>query len=135
MFWSGRTYLSQPIEGFIAGNHDFMAVCQPLSLLRDAVMDVWIAPYPDCPDKDDPEIASFPLCRFPCILVLSESHPLFSIQKELTIDDIAAYPSLSCLIGYSRSLRHMLEALVFGTLHPVFFDIRRRCGRAKRKMN
>lgn len=95
MFWSGRTYLTQPIEGFIAGNHDFMAVSQPLSLLREGVIDAWIAPYPDCPDGDDPEVASFPLCHFPCILVASESHPLFSIQKELTIDDIAAYPSLS----------------------------------------
>ncbi|MCT0215948.1 substrate-binding domain-containing protein [Synechococcus sp. CS-1330] len=111
MFWSGRTYLSQPIEGFTAGNHDFMAVCQPLSLLREAVIDAWIAPYPDCPDEDDPEIASFPLCRFPCILVASESHPLFSIQKELTIDDIAAYPSLSLPDGafpifeaYARSI-------------------------------
>ena len=95
MFWNGRTYLSQPIDGFAAGNHDFMAVSQPLSLLRERVIDVWIAPYPDCPDDDDPEIASFPLCRFPCVLVASETHPLFSIQNQLTIDDIAAYPSLS----------------------------------------
>jgi hypothetical protein len=111
MFWSGRTYLSQPIKGFIAGNHDSMAVSQPLSLLRDGVIDAWIAPYPDCPDEDDADIASFPLCRFPCVLVASESHPLFSIQKELTIDDIAAYPSLSLPDGafpifeaYARSI-------------------------------
>ena len=95
MLWNGRTYLSQPIEDFVAGNHDFMAVSRPLSLLRDGVIDAWIAPYPDCPDEDDPEIASFPICCSPCMLVADESHPLFSIQEELTIDDILAYPSLS----------------------------------------
>ena len=111
MFWSGRTYLSDPIKGFIAGNHDFMAVSQPLSLLRDGVIDAWIAPYPDCPDEDDPEVASFPLTYSPCILMANESHPLFSSQKELTIDDIAAYPSLSLPDGafpvferYARSI-------------------------------
>lgn len=95
MFWNGRTYLSQPLDGFIAGNHNFMNVSQPLSLLRERVIDVWIAPYPDCPDEDDPEVASFPLNYSPCILVANETHPLFSIQRQLTIDDVAAYPSLS----------------------------------------
>jgi hypothetical protein len=111
MFWSGRAYLSDPIKGFIAGNHDFMVVSQPLSLLRDGVIDAWIAPYPDCPDEDDPEVASFPLNCSPCILVANESHPLFSVQKELTIDDVAAYPSLSLPDGafpvfeaYARSI-------------------------------
>ena len=28
-------------------------------LLPDGVIDAWIAPYPDCPDEDDPEVASF----------------------------------------------------------------------------
>ena len=111
MFWSGRTYLSTPIKGVIAGNHDFMAVRQPLSLLRDGVIDAWIAPYPDCPDENDSELASFPLNYSPCILVANESHPLFSIQRELTIDDIASYPSLSLPDGafpvfevYARSI-------------------------------
>ena len=111
MFWSGRTYLSDPIKGFTAGNHDFMAVSQPLSLLRDSVIDAWIAPFPDCPDEDDPEVASFPLSYAPCLLVANESHPLFLIQKELTIDDIMAYPSLSLPDGafpifeaYARSI-------------------------------
>ena len=111
MFWSGRTYLSEPIEGFVTGNHDFMAVSQPLSLLRDSVIDAWIAPYPDCPGDDDPEVASFPLNYSPCILVANESHPLFFNQKELTLDDIAAYPSLALPDGafpvfesYARSI-------------------------------
>ena len=111
MFWSGRTYLSDPIKGFVAGNHDFMAVRQPSSLLRDGVIDAWIAPYPDCPDEDDPELASFPLNYSPCILVANESHPLFSSKNGLGIDDVAAYPSLSLPDGafpafeaYARSI-------------------------------
>ena len=95
MFWSGRTYLSVPIDGFISGNHDFMAVSQPLSLLRDGVIDAWIAPYPDCPDRDDPEFASFPLMYGPCLLVAASSHPLFSFEKSLELEDVLAFPSLS----------------------------------------
>jgi len=75
-FWNGRTYLSQPIEDFVAGNHGYMAVGCPLCLLRDGVIDAWIALYPDCPDEDDSEIAAFPIYRFPYILVADESHPL-----------------------------------------------------------
>ena len=95
MFWSGRTYLTQPIENFIAGNHDFMAVSQPLSLLRDRVIDAWIAPFPDSPNEDDPELLSIHLTRSPCLLVAAESHPLFSYKKHLSIDDLVEYPSLS----------------------------------------
>ena len=88
-----------------------MAVSQPLSLLRDRVIDAWIAPYPDCPGDDDSEVASFPLNYSPCILVANESHPLFLNQKELTLDNIAAYPSLALPDGafpvfnsYARSI-------------------------------
>jgi len=95
MFWSGRTYLSQPIENFIAGNHDFMAVSQPLSLLRNGVIDAWIAPFPDCPDEGDPNLFSIDLTRSPCHLVAAESHPLFSYKRHLSIDDVVEYPSLS----------------------------------------
>ena len=95
MFWSGRTYLSEPIEGLMLGNHDFMAVSQPLSLLRDRVIDAWIAPYPDCPEEDDPELACMHLTRSPCLLVAAESHPLFDFKGELTLEEVAAYPSMA----------------------------------------
>jgi hypothetical protein len=87
--------LTQPIENFIAGNHDFMAVSQPLSLLQNGVIDAWIAPFPDCPDEGDPNLFSIDLTRSPCHLVAAESHPLFSYKRHLNIDDVAEYPSLS----------------------------------------
>jgi hypothetical protein len=111
MFWSGRTYLSSPIEGYVLGNHNFMHVAQPLAMLRTGVLDAWIAPFPDCPADDDSELASFPLAYFPCHLIAVESHPLFSINRELTLEDLIDYPSLALPEGafpvfedYAKSL-------------------------------
>ena len=111
MFWSGRTYLNEPIDGFVLGNHDFMDVSRPLALLGDGVLDAWIAPYPDSPPEDDPELATYPLAYFPCHLTAIEKHPLFSITRELTLEDITAYPSLALPSGafpvfenYAKSL-------------------------------
>jgi hypothetical protein len=111
MFWSGRAYFSTPIEDYVLGNHDFMHVAQPLAMLRDGVLDALIAPFPDCPAADDSTLASFPLAYFPCYLITVESHPLFSINRELTLEDIAAYPSLALPEGafpifedYAKSL-------------------------------
>lgn len=111
MFWSGRTYLATPIDGFVFGNHDYMHVAQPLAMLRTGMLDAWIAPYPDCPAADDSELASFPLAYFPCHLIAIESHPLFSITRELTLEDLTDYPSLALPEGafpifedYAKSL-------------------------------
>jgi hypothetical protein len=56
-------------------------------------------------------LASFPLAYFPCHLIAVESHPLFSITRELTLEDIVAYPSLALPEGafpifedYAKSL-------------------------------
>ena len=95
MFWSSRTYLSEPIEGLMLGNHDFMSVSLPLSLLRDSIVDAWIAPFPDCPDENDPELASVHLTRSPCLLVADESHPIFNFEGELTLNEVMAYPSMA----------------------------------------
>ena len=94
MFWSGRAYFSRPIEDYVLGNLDFMHVAHPLAMLRDDVLDAWIAPFPDCPTADDSNSASFPLAYFPCHLIAVKSHPLFSITHELTLEDIVAYPCL-----------------------------------------
>lgn len=81
------------------GNHDFMSVSQPMSLLRDSVIDAWIAPFPDCPKENDPEFVSIHLMRSPCLLVADESHPIFSFKGELTLDEVTAYPSMSLPSG------------------------------------
>ena len=99
MFWSGRTYLSEPIEGLMLGNHDFMSVSQPLSLLRDGIVDAWIAPFPDCPDENDPEFVSIHLMRSPCFLVACESHPIFRFEGKLTLDEVASYPLMAVKDG------------------------------------
>jgi len=111
MFWSGRTYLSTPIDGYVLGNHDFMHVAQPLAMLRTGVLDAWIAPFPDSPAVDDSQLASFPLAYFPCHLIAVESHPLFSNSRELTLEDLTNYPSLALPEGafplfenYAKSL-------------------------------
>lgn len=95
MYWSAKTYLEPAHDGWLPGNHDLLNVQQPLKLLRDSVLDAWIGPYPDVPDGDDPDFASFPLLRHPIRLVVGETHPLLAAGDGLTLEMVAQYPSLA----------------------------------------
>jgi DNA-binding transcriptional LysR family regulator len=95
MYWSGKTYLDPAPEGWLAGNHDFLNVHQPLSLLRDSILDAWIGAYPDVPDPDDPDFASIPLLRHPINLVVGDKHPLLKAGDGLSFEMVSEYPSLA----------------------------------------
>lgn len=111
MYWSGKTYFDPVPEGWLAGNHDFLNVHQPLSLLRDSILDAWIGAYPDVPDADDPDFASIPLLRHPINLVVGDKHPLLKAGDGLNFKMVSEYPSLALPDGAFPKFEACLKAI------------------------
>jgi hypothetical protein len=136
MFWSGRSYLNAPIDGFALGNHDVMDVSRPLNMLREGVLDAWIAPFPDAPTDDDADLATYPLAYFPCHLTAIESHPLFAVNRELTLEDIRNYPSLALPSGAFPVFENYAKSLgLWNSLSNMFrYDVSKWEGRNETEM-
>jgi DNA-binding transcriptional LysR family regulator len=111
MHWSAKTYLDPTPEGWLPGNHDLLNVEKPLNLLRASILDAWIGAYPDVPDEDDPDFASFPLLRHPIRLVVGENHPLLAAGDGVTFEMVSPYPSLALPDGAFPKLEACLKGL------------------------
>jgi DNA-binding transcriptional LysR family regulator len=111
MYWSAKTYLDPTPEGWLPGNHDLLNVQQPLNLLRSSILDAWIGAYPDVPDEDDPDFASFPLLRHPINLLVGEKHPLLAAGDGLTFEMVSQYPSLALPDGAFPKLEACLKRM------------------------
>ena len=55
--WSGPLLCEPAPAGWIAGCFHFHEYERPLQLLREGVIDAWVASYPDVPAATDPTIA------------------------------------------------------------------------------
>ena len=79
--WSGPLLCEPAPAGWIAGCFHFYEYEKPLQLLREGVIDAWIASYPDVPAATDPTIACIGLSRMPIWLVVDQSHPLLELGE------------------------------------------------------
>lgn len=99
-FYSGPFFAEGLLaRGLLLGNFDLLDIGKPLSLLRDGVLDAWIAGYPDIPESDDEDLACFRLTRLPLKLAVSAVHPLLQLGDAISLDDVAAYPSMALPSG------------------------------------
>ena len=92
--WSGPLLCEPAPAGWIAGCFHFHEYERPLQLLREGVIDAWVASYPDVPAATDPTIACIGLSRMPIWLVVDQSHPLLELGEQVTFADVAAYPCM-----------------------------------------
>ena len=109
-YWSGPLLATPEPEGWMLGMCDIVGVGLPLALMRQGVIDGWIASGPDWPDPDDPELVALPLCRYPVHLVVGPNHPLLN-QGPITWDDVAAFPSLALPPGTYPKVEACLKQL------------------------
>lgn len=94
-YWAAEAFARPMPEGWLPGVFDHVAMARPLQLLRDRVIDAWIASYqPDLPDPDDPEWAVFDLCRMPVQVMADHAHPL-AYERGLQRVDLHRFPSLA----------------------------------------
>ncbi len=109
--WSGPLFCDPAPPGWVLGNFDFLEYKRPIQLLRERVVDAWLASYPDCPDADDPELTSFRLTRLPMYLLVAEGHPLLALGDRVTMDDVARYPDMALPDGAFPKFQAQAEAL------------------------
>jgi DNA-binding transcriptional LysR family regulator len=97
-YWSGPLLASPAPAGWIVGRNNIIGIARNLDLVRQGIVDAWIAGRPDLPATDDPDLISLPLSQMPVHCVVQAGHPLLR-QEQLSFDDLAAYPSLALLPG------------------------------------
>ncbi len=108
--WSGPLLCEPAPAGWIAGCFHFNEYERPLQLLREGVIDAWVASYPDVPAATDPAIACIGLSRMPIWLVVDQSHPLLELGEQVTFADVAGYPCIPLPDGAFPKFQAVLEA-------------------------
>jgi len=108
--WSGPLLCEPAPAGWIAGCFHFHEYERPLQLLREGVIDAWVASYPDVPAATDPAIACIGLSRMPIWLVVDQSHPLLELGEQVTFADVADYPCMPLPDGAFPEFQAVLEA-------------------------
>ena len=108
--WSGPLLCEPAPAGWIAGCFHFHEYERPLQLLREGVIDAWVASYPDVPAATDPTIACIGLSRMPIWLVVDQAHPLLELGEQVTFADVAAYPFMPLPDGAFPKFQAVLEA-------------------------
>lgn len=109
-YWSGPSLATPPPPGWSTGLFDLPGKTIPLQLLRERVIDAWIAGYlPDLPAPDDPEFRVIELCHMPCQLQADRHHPL-ARETGITSEDLARFPSLALPEGWFPQLEQRLRS-------------------------
>lgn len=108
-YWSGPFLCSPPPAEWITGNFNFFEYHRPAQLLRERIIDAWIASYPDVPDGDDPDLISLPLSKMPIMPIVRNGHPLTELGPRVTFQDVAKYPLLPIPDGAFPKFQQMLE--------------------------
>ena len=113
-YWSGPLLLEPEPAGWMGGRHVDVGIERPLRLLRQRLLDAWLAGGPDWPEAEDPEFAVLPLCSMPIHAVVAPGHPLLGQlqrQGQLSWDDVAAFPSLALPRGAYPKVEAALQAI------------------------
>lgn len=106
---SGPWFLADPLPGWIRGNFDLPGREIPLRLLRERVIDAWVASYqPDLPEADDPEWWVLDLTREPVRLLADPNHPLAGVRIT-TRSDLGRFPSLALPSGWFPRTEAILQ--------------------------
>ena len=108
--WSGPLLCEPAPAGWIAGCFHFHEYERPLQLLREGVIDAWVASYPDVPAATDPTIACIGFSRMPIWLVVDQSHPLLELGEQVTFADVADYPCMPLPDGAFPKFQAVLAA-------------------------
>ena len=109
-YWSGPLLATPTPPEWRLGLCNIVGVARNFQLVRDRIVDVFLAGLPDLPDPDDPDLTSIVLADLPVFYVVRPDHPLVG-QAQLRVEQIAHYPSLGLPEGAYPRVEAALRAL------------------------
>ena len=97
-YWSGPLLCTPPPPRWSLGLSSIVGVSRNFALVRERIVDVFLAGLPDLPAPDDGELTALVLSSMPVFFVAAPDHPL-TRQPSVSLADIASYPSLALPAG------------------------------------
>ena len=93
-YWSGPLLCTDLPPRWSLGLSSIVGVPRNFQLLRERIVDVFLAGLPDLPAPEDPDLTAVVLSSMPVFFVAAADHPL-SREASLSLADIARFPSLA----------------------------------------
>lgn len=109
-YWSGPLLCTPTPERWILGLSNIVGTPRNFQLVRERIVDVCLAGLPDIPEADDPDLTAIPLSSMPVFFVANPDHPLVQ-QPQLSLDDIARYPTLGLPAGSYPVVEAVLKSI------------------------
>ena len=109
-YWSGPLLCNPVPEGWLLGLCNIVGIERNFDLLRQRVVDAWLAGLPDLPEPDDPDLTSFTLSHMPVHCVVQDNHPLLRASS-LSFKDLQPYPSLALPEGAYPKVEAALKSV------------------------
>ena len=106
--WMNGLLCSPTPEGWITGSCKPLGVNRCLSLLESRIVDAWLCPLPDAPNRHD-AFSIHALCKMPMRLMVSPEHPLLE-QRSITLNEAKKYPWLRIPLGAYPATEEQLRA-------------------------
>ncbi|MEB3331008.1 MAG: LysR substrate-binding domain-containing protein [Synechococcaceae cyanobacterium] len=109
-YWSGPLLCVPTPSRWLLGDSSIVGVQRNFQLVRERIVDVFLAGLPDLPARDDPDLAALLLCSMPVFYVAAADHPLSRVAS-LSVDEIARFPSLALPSGSYPLVESALKTL------------------------
>ena len=109
-YWSGPLLCTPAPPRWMLGLANIVGVARNFQLLRDRIVDAFVAGLPDLPPADDPDLTAIVLSSMPVFFVAQSEHPLVGLPNP-TLEQIARYPSLGLPEGAYPVVEQALRSL------------------------
>ncbi|MFM7312774.1 MAG: LysR substrate-binding domain-containing protein [Cyanobium sp.] len=109
-YWSATTFCDPCPAGWILGASDIVGIGRNLQLLRQRVIDVWVAGLPDVPPAADPDLEVLVLSDMPVFFTCAPGHPLLG-RPQIDLEAVAAFPTLALPGGAYPQVEEALQRL------------------------
>jgi hypothetical protein len=112
-YWSGPLLCTPTPEPWMLGLANIVGIARNLQLVRERIVDAFLAGLPDLPEPDDPDLTAIVLSSMPVFFVARADHPLVG-RRNLSYPEIAHYPTLALSPGSYPLVEQALQTIGLG---------------------